>query len=233
MYKIAQKYADSLIDLVSQNVDDVNGIDLKKTCVRFTADIIGSVAFGIECNALKDDSTEMMKMTQFFDIRDLKTRAKFFFVNVFDNVAKKFKMKLTPDFIEEYFMRVIRGTYEYRINDMENDTRNDFMSMLLKIHKDGKLSEDETESVGKISFNELAAQAFVFFAAGFETSSTTMQMALFELSYQPELQTKLRNEINSVLSRHNGEMTYEALQEMTYLDQVMNGVLGLSYFDEI
>lgn len=217
MYKIAQKYADSLIDLVSQNEDDVNGIDLKKTCVRFTADIIGSVAFGIECNALKDDSTEMMKMTQFFDIRDPKTRAKFFFVNVFDNVAKKFKMKLTPDFIEEYFMRVIRGTYEYRINDMENDTRNDFMSMLLKIHKDGKLSEDETESVGKISFNELAAQAFVFFAAGFETSSTTMQIALFELSYQPELQTKLRNEINLVLSRHNGGMTYEALQEMTYL----------------
>lgn len=223
MYKIAQQYATGLTELVDQHVADANGIDLKKTCVRFTADVIGSVGFGIECNALKDDQTEMMKMTQFFDIRDPKTRAKFFFINVFDKVAKKLKMKLTPDFIEEYFMRVIRGTYEHRMNNEKVDTRNDFMSMLLKIHKEGKLSEDETESVGKISFNELAAQAFVFFAAGFETSSTTMQMALFELSYQPELQTKLRNEINQVLSRHNGEMTYEALQEMTYLDQVMNG----------
>lgn len=227
MFKLAQAYADGLTELVSQQVGSASGIDLKKTCVRFTADVIGSVGFGIECNALKDESTEMMKMTQFFDIRDLKTRAKFFFINVFDKVAKKLKMKLTPDFIEEYFMRVIKSTYEYRMNNDVN--RNDFMSLLMKIHKDGKLSDDESDSVGKISFNELAAQAFVFFAAGFETSSTTMQMALFELSYRPELQTKLRNEISEVLARHNGEMSYDAIQEMTYLDQVMNGEIVIIF----
>lgn len=230
MYKLAQEYAKGLTELVDHHVGDAEGIDLKRTCVRFTADVIGSVGFGIECNALKDESTEMMKMTQFFDIRDPKTRAKFFFVNVFDKVAKKLKMKLTPDFIEEYFMRVIKGTYDYRMNNEDN--RNDFMSLLMKIHKDGKLSDEESDSVGKISFNELAAQAFVFFAAGFETSSTTMQMALFELSYRPELQKKLRNEINEVLRRHNGEMSYDAIQEMTYLDQVMNGELKFIFFDK-
>lgn len=63
----------------------------------------------------------------------------------------------------------------------------------------------------------------IFFAAGFETSSTTIQMTLYELGYRPELQKKLRDEITSVLARHNGTITYEALAEMTYLEQVVNG----------
>lgn len=164
MYKLAQPYSDELITLVNESCGNPNGFDLKNYCVRFMADIISSVAFGFESNALKDESTEMMKMTQFFDIRDERTRAKFFFVNTFQDLAKKLKMKLTPDFIEEFFMRMIKSTYDYRMNNKVE--RNDFMSLLLKIHKDGKLSDDESESVGTISFNELAAQAFVFFAAG-------------------------------------------------------------------
>lgn len=52
-----------------------------------------------------------------------------------------------------------------------------------------------------------------------------MQMALYELAYRPEIQDKLRSEITSVLSKHNGEITYEALAEMTFLDQVINGLM--------
>jgi cytochrome P450 family 6 len=57
----------------------------------------------------------------------------------------------------------------------------------------------------------------------FETSSTTIQMALYELAYRPKIQERLREEITKVLEKYNGEMTYESLAEMTYLDQVVNG----------
>lgn len=50
-----------------------------------------------------------------------------------------------------------------------------------------------------------------------------MQMALYELAYRPEIQERLRKEITDVLAKHDEEMTYEALAEMTYLDQVING----------
>lgn len=226
MYPIIQSYSQNLIDLVEElSGNDRNGFDIKNVCTRFTADVIGSCGFGLECNALKDENSEMLKMGEFFDIRDPWVRFNFFFVNIFPNFAKRFNMKITPKFITDFFMPMIQQTYDYRLN---NDVkRNDFMSLLIQIMKNGKLNDDEGISTGGMTFNELAAQAFLFFVAGFETSSTTMTFALYELAYRKEIQEKLRREVIEVEKRHNGEISYEAIAEMTYLDQVVN---GLQYF---
>jgi cytochrome P450 family 6 len=74
-----------------------------------------------------------------------------------------------------------------------------------------------------LSMNELAAQAFVFFIAGFETSSTTMTFCMYELSLHQDIQERLRDEIDVVLKKHDGKITYEAIQEMEYLDKVVSG----------
>lgn len=70
----------------------------------------------------------------------------------------------------------------------------------------------------------LTAQAFVFFLAGFETSSTTMSNALYELALHPEVQDKLRQEIKKHDDKNNGELKYEGIKEMTYLDLVFRGM---------
>jgi len=75
--------------------------------------------------------------------------------------------------------------------------------------------------------NCVAAQAFVFFLAGFETSSTTMTFCLYELAIHPDIQEVLRNEIDTVLEKHDGNISYEAIQEMTYLDKVVSGKLNI------
>lgn len=157
MFPIIASFSEDLVNLVEELSSNEHGIDIKNVSMRFTADVIGSIAFGIECNALKDENTEMLKMGDFFDIRDMKTRLNFFFVNVFPSIAKKLKMKLTPDYMTEFFMRVVRETYEYRQSNEVN--RNDFMSLLMQIQKHGKLHDDESEVVGQMTFNEMAAQA--------------------------------------------------------------------------
>jgi cytochrome P450 family 6 len=164
MYPIVTSFSNDLVSLVEELSKSDAGIDLKNVCTRFTADVIGSCGFGLECNALKDENSEMLKMGRFFDIRDMKTRLNFFFVSVCPELAKKLKMRITPAFIDEFFMRVIRQTYDYRSQNEVN--RNDFMSLLMQIQKYGKLKDDEVETVGTLTFNELAAQAFIFFAAG-------------------------------------------------------------------
>ena len=69
----------------------------------------------------------------------------------------------------------------------------------------------------------LTAQAFVFFIAGFETSSTTMSNVLYELALHPEVQDKLRQEIREHYAKNNGELKYEQVKDMTYLDLVFRG----------
>jgi len=63
----------------------------------------------------------------------------------------------------------------------------------------------------------------MFFAAGFETSATTMSFCLYELALNLYIQDRLRNEIDTVLKKHGGSVTYEGIQEMKYLDKVISG----------
>jgi cytochrome P450 len=77
--------------------------------------------------------------------------------------------------------------------------------------------------VQKFTLFEAAAQAFVFFVGGFETSSTTMQFALYELALNKDVQERLREEIKSVLDKHDGKITYDGINEMDYLDRVVSG----------
>jgi hypothetical protein len=69
----------------------------------------------------------------------------------------------------------------------------------------------------------IAAQAFLFFAAGFETSSTTLSFCLLELAINPQIQQRLCIEIDTTLGKCKGLITYDAIQSMTYLDKVVNG----------
>lgn len=68
----------------------------------------------------------------------------------------------------------------------------------------------------------IASQAFVFFVAGFETSSSTISHALYELAQNQEIQDKLREEIREVYEKH-GELTYDVIKNMKYLDKVLKG----------
>jgi cytochrome P450 family 6 len=99
--------------------------------------------------------------------------------------------------------------------------RNDFMSLLLQLKNTGSLDGKSEEQ--KLTFEQIAAEAFVFFLAGFETSSTTMTFCLHELSLHQDIQEKARRNVLEVMERFGGKITYEALNEMTYLEQCING----------
>ncbi|KAJ3651620.1 hypothetical protein Zmor_017647 [Zophobas morio] len=76
-----------------------------------------------------------------------------------------------------------------------------------------------------VTLEEITAQSFVFFLAAFETSSSTMSWAMYELAKNPHIQQKVRDEINTVVARCGGKLTYEGIQEMKYLSQVVDETL--------
>jgi cytochrome P450 len=50
-----------------------------------------------------------------------------------------------------------------------------------------------------------------------------MSFALYELALHPHIQRRLRTEITQVLRKHSGELTYDGMQDMSYLDMVVSG----------
>jgi cytochrome P450 family 6 len=80
--------------------------------------------------------------------------------------------------------------------------------------------------------DEITAQVMVFFTGGFETTSTTMSFCLFELAKNKDIQANLRSEMDTVLSEH-GDITYEAVMEMKYLDRVVSGEVHIFILKDI
>lgn len=68
----------------------------------------------------------------------------------------------------------------------------------------------------------MVAQGVQFFAAGFETSSSTIGFTLYELCLNPDIQEKLRKEIKTIIAKH-GEITYEGVSEMNFLEMCIMG----------
>lgn len=84
--------------------------------------------------------------------------------------------------------------------------------------------------INKMVFAEgmtVVAQAIQFFLAGFETTGSTISFTLYEMAMNMDIQRKLRAEISVILKKH-GAFTYEALQDMKFLDQCVSGTVFFS-----
>jgi cytochrome P450 family 6 len=50
-----------------------------------------------------------------------------------------------------------------------------------------------------------------------------MSFALYELAMHPDIQHRVREEVTRVMAKHQGELTYDGMQEMSYLHMVVSG----------
>jgi cytochrome P450 len=65
------------------------------------------------------------------------------------------------------------------------------------------------------------AQGLTFLIAGYKTSGSTL--TFYQLAMHSEIQHRLRADIMQVLSKHDGKLTYDGMQGMSYTDRVMSG----------
>nr|QBC73085.1 cytochrome P450 mono-oxygenase [Osmia bicornis]QBC73129.1 cytochrome P450 mono-oxygenase [Osmia bicornis] len=221
MFYLIVECSQHLEKYLATEVEKGKPLECRELTARFMTDVIGSCAFGIEMNALADERSEFRQKGR--DVFDASS-----FENIFRNKMRAFFPKLYDllgDIIPErrfssFFTKAVTDTIKYR---QENDiVRPDFINMLmeLKAHPEKLNNIELTNSL-------LTAQAFVFFLAGFETSSTTISNALYELAVNQDIQNKLREEIMEYCSKDKGELKYETVKEMEYLDKVFKETLRM------
>lgn len=193
------------------------GFEIRDVIQRYTTDVIGSCAFGIDCNSFLYPDNEFRRAGKLSFDRPFLLRLKINFCAVFPKIARSLKIKRLNQEATKFYTKVVKETVEYRVKNKVN--RNDFMNLLIDLKNSPKSPEHQ------LTLAEVTAQSFIFLAAGFETSSTTMVFCLFELAQNQDIQDKVRASIFEVLKRNNNELTYESLNEMDYLENVVNGEL--------
>lgn len=107
---------------------------------------------------------------------------------------------------------IIRNVLQKR--QEEGIVRNNFLDYLNAIRKNEKHNFEE---------DDILAQSITFYLDGFETSSTALTFTLYEIAANKHVQVKLKEEIDRVLTKYSNNIAHEALQEMEYLDCVLNG----------
>lgn len=69
-----------------------------------------------------------------------------------------------------------------------------------------------------MTYEEIAAQVFVFYIAGSESSSSTVAYTMYELTQNERLMERAREDIKSTLAKHAGELSYESIMDMKFID---------------
>ncbi|CAG9764032.1 unnamed protein product [Ceutorhynchus assimilis] len=208
----------SIIDRYIETDGKINMTDFSG---RFTTDVIGSCAFGIECDSLANPDCDFRVYGKKVNTP---SRLKQWMENVFPRKLLAYTgFKMFGD-VEDFYVNIVSKTIEHR--EKNQVFRKDFMHLLLQLRNRGVLSDDgkftkENNETGILRDDEIVAQCFIFFVAGFDTSSVTMTMALYEVAKNIPIQDKMRNEIQQVLKKYDGKLTYEGAKEMEFVEKVI------------
>ncbi|XP_070493934.1 uncharacterized protein [Chironomus tepperi] len=225
MYPTISDMAKNFVSAVDRKSKNGNPLAVKDLSTRFTVDIISSVAFGMEANTLNDEHQELINI--FREVTGIEGNSMFFFffVMAFPNLAKVLKLRQFSKGLSDFFMNVVGGNIKYREDN--NDNRNDFLNMLIQLKNKGSIDGEFSTETKKLTLNEVLAQCFLFFLAGSDTSSTAISFALSQLAFNEDMQDRLRVEIMEKTNDTDGDISYETLHEMTYLNQVVNETLRM------
>ncbi|XP_059061354.1 cytochrome P450 6B6-like [Achroia grisella] len=196
---------------------------------RYTMSTIASCAFGMDIDDISDNNP-IIKTLHRID-RDIFTINYFFeMVIMYPRFLKKLNLTLFPKYVSKFFHNLTSSIIREREEKPTN--RKDFIDLILELRKQKDLystkkHESDEQMHLELSDSIIAAQSFVFFAAGYETSATTMTFMLYLLAKNPHIQEKLHQEIDKALENNNGELTYEVIREMTYLHKVFDETLRM------
>ncbi|XP_053619701.1 cytochrome P450 6B2-like [Plodia interpunctella] len=219
--------ADMFLEHIDKIVRDQPEQEVHKLIQKFTISSISACAFGIDMDIEQDH--EFMKSITAFDKLIFDISYFIEIIMVYPDLMKKFNTSLFPKAIVNFFYDLVRKV----VNDRKGVPigRKDFMDLILELKQQGEIKgtrrSDEKEL--QLDFNEdvMAGQAFAFYVAGYETSATAMTFMLYELARNVNVQDKILAEIDEVLERHNGKITYDSISDLKYMEKAFDETLRM------
>nr|XP_012224990.1 PREDICTED: cytochrome P450 6j1-like [Linepithema humile] len=217
MFSLILECSNRLKQYTEELVNRNEPIECCDLMAKYTTEVIGTCGFGIDMNSLSDVDSEFRRMGRmmFYSpwrvIRDSLRNNVPLFYDILSSIVP------LAEFVE-FIRNLILKSIDYR--DKNNVSRQDFVDALRELKKQSK-------EMGDIEITEtlLISQAYIFFAAGFETSSMALSHALYELALNQKIQDKLREEIDQKYATHGSNLKDKNIKKMEYLDKVVKETL--------
>lgn len=218
MYQLISECAVNFSEYLVNVPSDKRVMEMKDICSRYANDVIASCAFGINVDSMKDRENDFYCFGKKASNFSLIPLIKMLMYQHVPMVMRLLNLKLIDDRTNAFFVNLVADAI--RTRDEKNITRPDMIQLLMD-------SRSKREPGKELTILNMTSQAFIFFLAGFETSSTLMSFATHEIAVNPDIQEKLQNEIDEVMENTNGQPSYEAINEMKYLNAVINESLRM------
>ncbi|XP_044731302.1 uncharacterized protein LOC123294248 [Chrysoperla carnea] len=224
-----EKTVNHLVEELKEQNTKLLKIDIMDTATRFTNDVIATSAFGIEVNSIKDPKNDFFMAGREI-IRFPMWR--FFMMFFLPAVSKILDIRLAPRYVYDFLFNIINETI--RVREEKNIIRPDMVHLLIEARKEQKKviqqKQAQNEDVSVLTKNlltneDIVAQGFIFFFAGYGNVAVILSFAAYELAVHPEIQKRLQDEISHVLNENNGQLDYDAIKKMKYLDMVLSETL--------
>nr|AQM57042.1 cytochrome P450 CYP6AX3 [Sogatella furcifera] len=215
---------DSLCSLIDEKTQKKELIDVQESMAKLATDVIGSCAFGLQFNSLKNPDSEFRRMGREVMQTTWRFKLRTFLRIVSDNLPSLLGVKAMDKSKEDFFINLVNDTMKYREDNRVE--RNDFIQILMNLKKQDEAMQIDPKNENQVILDEklLAANTFIFFVAGFETTATTLTFCMLELSQNQEIQDKLRKEVQDTVQKH-GAINYDSTKDMEYLDRVISETL--------
>ena len=215
MFQLVVKCSKNFVEYFLRHPEEADSLEAKDAFRRYATDVIATAAFGISVNSLENKENEFYlrgkdaaKVTIFRVLKGL-------VFMICPRIMKLIGEPLLPRKTDQFFRRVIRETLKER--EDKNIIRPDMIHLLME-------ARDKENGID-LSIDDIIAQAFLFFFAGFDTTSTLMCFLAHELAVNPEIQEKLRTEVDSLMKEEGSEVSYEAISKMKYMNMVISETL--------
>ncbi|XP_014285590.1 probable cytochrome P450 6a13 isoform X2 [Halyomorpha halys] len=191
--------------------------DLSKLVGRYILMGFGTILYGIDLTKDEQLFENLEKYSAMFLHPKFYTTLMFLFYTASPELFNYLRMKTFSSDFWDYFSPFTKKLLEYN-KSPENIYRSGLVSLISQ--------NQDLDSPSAIGHREAVGHIFSFLSASNHTTLTTVNYGLFLLAQHPQVQDKLRDEVDRVMKK-NEELTIENIQDMAYLDAVLNETMRL------
>lgn len=226
MIPIAGRMTSRVVDAATKK----KPVDFFELASNTSLDITAALNYSVDMDSENDRNHPLMKCLEAIFIGPSGWRVVMLFLmpTVYKTLQPDYPPKSSTDVFKAFVSHLIEERKSK--NKEEDDFLQVFMNADYNWEYDAEKKLDRSE-IKKMSLDEITAQGIVFFVAGVESVSTTFTVTAYYLALNPDCQDRVIAEVDKALAK--GELTYDSLQEMQYLDACIKEAMRICTPDSI